>query len=86
MSTAQSVTIEHPVILIAINKLFRSDMSPRELYEATRGVGKLGKHREDAGCALFRVPINPLLVRSRQALQNRLAFLIGAMCRPVIWR
>ena len=38
MLTAKPVTVQHKAILITINKLYRSDMTPLELYEATRGI------------------------------------------------
>ncbi len=50
--TAKSVTVEHPALLITINQLFRSDMSTQELFEATRGIWKLGKRRERAEIAM----------------------------------
>lgn len=40
------VTIEEPSLLIRINREFRYGMSPIELYDATRGVWKIGKARE----------------------------------------
>lgn len=45
-----------PLMLIKINRLFRSDMSELELYEATRGTWVLGRRREKAkyACAVFR--------------------------------
>lgn len=43
--SATPVEIEHPVLLIRINKLYRRDMSELELYEATRGIWKLGERR-----------------------------------------
>lgn len=45
---APEVTIEHPVLLIRINKLYRHNMSAAELYETTRGVWKLGDRRAGA--------------------------------------
>jgi hypothetical protein len=39
---AKPVTIEVPALLIRINRLYRHNMTPEELYEATRGVWKLG--------------------------------------------
>lgn len=45
---AVPVEIEHPVLLIRINKLYRRHMSELELYEATRGIWKLGERRESA--------------------------------------
>ena len=43
---AKPVTIDDPVLLIRINQRYRHGMSSRELYEATRGVWKLGPRRE----------------------------------------
>ena len=48
MLRAKRVKVHHKAILITINQLFRSDMSPVELYEATRGIWKLGPRREKA--------------------------------------
>jgi hypothetical protein len=45
---AQPVTVIDPVVLIRINRLYRHGMSARELYEATRGVWKLGERRHNA--------------------------------------
>ena len=44
--------IEEPALLIRIPKLFRPGMSGHDLYEATRGVWKLGRRRESARLAL----------------------------------
>ena len=44
--------ITSPSILIRINRLFRYDMTPLELYEATRGIWKIGKRREKATYAM----------------------------------
>ncbi|WP_174616538.1 LEM-3-like GIY-YIG domain-containing protein [Virgibacillus ihumii] len=41
-------SIEEPVILIRLNKIFRYDMTDIELYDATRGAWKIGKDREKA--------------------------------------
>jgi uncharacterized protein len=49
---AKPVTIEDPVLLIRINRLYRHGMSAKELYEATRGVWKVGPRRERARYAL----------------------------------
>jgi uncharacterized protein len=38
----EQVNIEEPSILIRINRLFRYDMTDIELYDATRGVWKIG--------------------------------------------
>jgi hypothetical protein len=48
---AEPVSIEHPVILIRINQLYRRDMSALELIEATRGIWKVGERREAARLA-----------------------------------
>ena len=45
---AKPVTIDDPVILIRINKLYRRGISPLELLEATRGIWKVGPRREGA--------------------------------------
>ena len=39
---AKPVDVEVPALLIRINRLYRHNMTPLELYEATRGVWKLG--------------------------------------------
>lgn len=44
--------IDDPVLLIRINRLYRHGMSGSELYEATRGVWKLGERRKGAKFAL----------------------------------
>lgn len=49
---APPVEINHPALLIRINKLYRHTMSPLELYEATRGIWKLGERRQRAKYAL----------------------------------
>ncbi len=49
---AKPVTITDPVLLIRINQLHRYGMSPHALYEATRGVWKLGERREKAEYAM----------------------------------
>jgi hypothetical protein len=53
---AKPVEITERGILIIINRLFRSGMSEHELYEATRGVWKIGVKREQAthAFAVFR--------------------------------
>lgn len=39
---AKPVTVEVPALLIRINRLYRHNMTPHELYEATRGVWRVG--------------------------------------------
>ena len=48
MYMATPVEIDIPVILIRINQLFRYGMTPVELYDATRGVWKVGDNRHGA--------------------------------------
>ena len=52
MLTAKPVVVREPAILITINRLYRSDMSPLELYEATRGTWVVGPRRDKAELAL----------------------------------
>ncbi len=49
---AKPVEVRHRAILFTINRLYRSGMSPLELYETTRGMWKLGKRRERAEYAM----------------------------------
>jgi hypothetical protein len=44
--------ISDKVILIRINRLYRYGMSPRDLYDATRGTWVVGPRREEARYAL----------------------------------
>jgi hypothetical protein len=46
--SSEQAEIDDPVILLRINRLYRYDISSEELYEATRGVWKVGKRREKA--------------------------------------
>ena len=50
--TATPVTVREPAILITINRLYRSDMTAEELYEATRGIWVIGPRRDKAELAL----------------------------------
>ena len=52
IAKAPPVKIHHKAILFTINRLYRSGMTPLELYETTRGVWKLGKRREKAEYAV----------------------------------
>lgn len=45
MLTAKPVKVRHKVMLITINRIYRSHMPPEELYEATRGTWKVGPRR-----------------------------------------
>lgn len=40
------VTVTEPALLIRISKLYRENMGPEALYEATRGVWRVGEQRE----------------------------------------
>ena len=53
---AKPAAVKHNAVLIKISRLYRSDMSERELYETTRGAWKIGTRRERAeyAIALFR--------------------------------
>ena len=44
--------IDDPVLLIRINQLYRYGLTNQELYEATRGVWRLGRQREGVRYAL----------------------------------
>jgi len=57
---AKPVIVTDPVILIRINRLYRHGMTEEELYEATRGVWKLGDRRQGAKYAL---PVFEAVVR-----------------------
>lgn len=46
------LTVTEPALLIRIAKLYKPGMSPQQLYEATRGVWKLGPYRDSAEYAL----------------------------------
>jgi hypothetical protein len=52
---AREVRVSEPAILIRINRLYLPGMSAQALYEATRGVWRLGHRRERAeyGFAVF---------------------------------
>jgi hypothetical protein len=52
MLTAKPVEVRHRAILITINKLYRSDMSSLELYEATRAEWVVGRRRSKAEYAM----------------------------------
>lgn len=41
------VTIDDPVLLVRISNTYRPDLTPDELYDATRGSWKLGDRRKD---------------------------------------
>jgi len=47
-NVAEPVEVTEPAILIRINRLFRPDMTPEELYDATRSSWKVGPRRDGA--------------------------------------
>lgn len=51
----QQVNIDEPAILIRINKVFRFDMPPMELYDYTRGHWILNKERADKAKYAFSI-------------------------------
>ena len=52
MLEAKPVEVTHKAILITINKLYRSNMTSLELYEATRGIWVIGPRRNKAEYAM----------------------------------
>jgi hypothetical protein len=46
------LTIDEPAILIRISRSYRASMSPLELYEATRGVWRVGARAHGAKLAM----------------------------------
>jgi hypothetical protein len=50
--SARPVVVKEDAILIRINQLYRSNMNSQELYEATRGVWKVGLRRYKAKYAM----------------------------------
>lgn len=54
--SAEPADCTDPMILITINKLYRSGMPEQELYEATRGIWKIGNRRRGAhfACAVYQ--------------------------------
>ena len=49
---AEPVAVDEPALLIRINQLYRHNMPAHDLYEATRGVWRLGERRLGAKYAL----------------------------------
>jgi hypothetical protein len=47
-SSAASVKVTEPVILIRINRQYRPNMTADELYDATRSSWKVGLRRDGA--------------------------------------
>ena len=49
----KKVEIQEKSILVRVNKLFHDRMNDHEMYEATRGVWKVGKRRDNAELAFM---------------------------------
>jgi len=64
---ANPVEVRDPSLLIRINRLYRHGMTPLELYEATRGVWKIGLRREQAryAFAVFEQVVREVYVIER---------------------
>lgn len=52
MNAEPAGEISEGAVLIIINRLYRSDMTPDELYEATRGLWRIGPNRDQARLAM----------------------------------
>lgn len=52
MVAAKPVKVDDKAILITINQLYRSNITPLELYESTRGIWRMGPRREKAEYAM----------------------------------
>lgn len=50
--TARPVEVRHPAMLITINDLYRGNMTSLELYEATRGIWRVGDRRNEVEFAM----------------------------------
>jgi len=76
---AKPVTITDPVILIRINRLYRHGMSDLELYEATRGVWKVGPRRSGAryGLAVFEGVVREVYEIRRWLPAGTLPYITG---------
>jgi hypothetical protein len=57
MLTAKKIKVHHKAILLTINRFYRSDMSPEELYEVTRGIWKvseINRNKVEFALALYQ--------------------------------
>jgi len=52
MLSAKPVVVRHKAILITINQRYRSEITAEELYEATRGIWRIGRRRRNADYAM----------------------------------
>jgi uncharacterized protein len=68
---AKPVTVEVPALLIRINRLYRHNMTPQELYEATRGVWKLGARCTKARYAFADYALHGSRIRLPQDVAHR---------------
>jgi len=65
---AEEVNIEEPTILININRLYRRDMSKKEIYDATRKSWKISMNRVSnikIACTVYRGIIREVFVIDR---------------------
>jgi hypothetical protein len=62
-----AIAIEEPSLLIRIPKLFHAGMSAQDLYDATRGVWKLGYRREGAKLAFA---VNAGVIREEYEIEK----------------
>ena len=66
---SNEIFINESVILIRISKLFHEGMTTEELYEATRGVWKIGQRRNDPDYA-FSVANGEVKSMEERAIEN----------------
>ena len=52
MLNAKPTIVHHKAILLNISQLYRNNMTPLELYEATRGIWRVGPRRNRAEYAM----------------------------------
>lgn len=76
---AEEANFEEPVILININRLFRSDMSQDEIYNATKGNWKIDRNRAGGRmvCSVYRGIIREVFMVNQwspSSLKGRLCF------------
>ena len=64
---AQPLKTDLHVLLIHINRLYRRDMTAKELYEATRKAWKIGERREKAD---YAAPVYRGLVREIYVIES----------------
>jgi hypothetical protein len=67
----QTVNVTEPALLIRIARRYNDRMTPEALYEATRGVWRIGRKRENV-CLFLKSPRDTAFRASRRVLQQRL--------------